>query len=285
MYQSRYKDVFEGTEQWKSLPVPEGETYSWPESTYVKNPPYFEGMSNTLDALPSLENARCLVKVGDSITTDHISPAGAIDKSSPVGEYLRHNGVEESAFNSLGSRRGNHEVMMRGTFGNVRLRNQLAPGTEGGFTHYFPKDEVTSIYQAAMDYQKTSTPLVVLAGKEYGTGSSRDWAAKGTKLLGIQVVLAQSYERIHRSNLVGFGVLPLEFMPDESADSHGLTGEESFSFGSLDERPRTIQVKVEKPDGKCFEFEAKVRIDTASEWEYYQHGGILHYVLRNLASA
>jgi aconitate hydratase len=285
MYQSRYKDVFEGTEQWKSLPVPEGETYSWPESTYVKNPPYFEGMSNTLDALSSLENARCLVKVGDSITTDHISPAGAIDKSSPVGEYLRHNGVEESAFNSLGSRRGNHEVMMRGTFGNVRLRNQLAPGTEGGFTHYFPKDEVTSIYQAAMDYQKTSTPLVVLAGKEYGTGSSRDWAAKGTKLLGIQVVLAQSYERIHRSNLVGFGVLPLEFMPDESADSHGLTGEESFSFGSLDERPRTIQVKVEKPDGKCLEFEAKVRIDTASEWEYYQHGGILHYVLRNLASA
>jgi aconitate hydratase len=175
--------------------------------------------------------------------------------------------------------------MMRGTFGNVRLRNQLAPGTEGGFTHYFPKDEVTSIYDAAMQYQKSSTPLVVLAGKEYGTGSSRDWAAKGTKLLGIQVVLAQSYERIHRSNLVGFGVLPLEFLPDESADSHGLSGEEVFSFGSLDDRPRTIQVKVEKPDGKSFEFEAKVRIDTASEWEYYQHGGILHYVLRNLASA
>jgi aconitate hydratase len=285
MFKSRYQDVFEGTEQWKSLPVPEGETYSWPESTYVKNPPYFNDMSNELDALPSLANARCIVKVGDSITTDHISPAGSIDEKSPVGEYLLQKGVAKSDFNSLGSRRGNHEVMMRGTFGNVRLRNQLAPGTEGGFTRYFPKDEVISIYDAAMQYQQSATPLVVLAGKEYGTGSSRDWAAKGTKLLGIQVVLAQSYERIHRSNLVGFGVLPLEFMPGESADTHGLTGEESFSFGTLEDRPRSIQVSVTKADGESFEFEAKVRIDTASEWEYYQHGGILHYVLRQLASA
>lgn len=284
MFKSRYQDVFEGTEQWKSLPVPEGETYSWPESTYVKNPPYFNDMSNELDALPSLTKARCIVKVGDSITTDHISPAGSIDGKSPVGEYLLQQGVEESDFNSLGSRRGNHEVMMRGTFGNVRLRNQLAPGTEGGFTRFFPKDEVTSIYEAAMQYKQSATPLVVLAGKEYGTGSSRDWAAKGTKLLGIQVVLAQSYERIHRSNLVGFGVLPLEFMPGESADTYSLTGEESFSFGVIEDRPRSITVKVTKPDGESFAFDAKVRIDTISEWEYYQHGGILHYVLRQLAS-
>lgn len=284
MFKSRYQDVFEGTEQWKSLPVPEGETYSWPESTYVKNPPYFNDMSNELDALPSLTKARCIVKVGDSITTDHISPAGSIDGKSPVGEYLLQQGVEESDFNSLGSRRGNHEVMMRGTFGNVRLRNQLAPGTEGGFTRFFPKDEVTSIYEAAMQYKQSATPLVVLAGKEYGTGSSRDWAAKGTKLLGIHVVLAQSYERIHRSNLVGFGVLPLEFMPGESADTYSLTGEESFSFGVIEDRPRSITVKVTKPDGESFAFDAKVRIDTISEWEYYQHGGILHYVLRQLAS-
>nr|WP_136250719.1 aconitate hydratase AcnA [Ningiella ruwaisensis] len=285
MYQSRYQDVFEGTEQWRALPVPEGQTYSWPDSTYVKNPPFFDGMSNEVDAFLHVQNARCLIKVGDSITTDHISPAGAIQADSPVGEYLQKEGVSPKDFNSLGSRRGNHEVMMRGTFANVRLRNELAPGTEGGFTKYFPDDEITSVYDAAMKYKAAKTPLIVLAGKEYGTGSSRDWAAKGTKLLGIEVVIAQSYERIHRSNLVGFGVLPLEFMPEENADTYKLTGEESFSFGSLEGRPNNLTVTAERPDGEKFEFEVKVRIDTSSEWEYYQHGGILHYVLRGLAAA
>lgn len=285
MYRSRYQDVFEGTEQWKSLPVPEGETYSWPESTYVKNPPYFDGMSNTVNAIPSVQNARCLVKVGDSITTDHISPAGAIAQDTPAGEYLLAQGVSAEDFNSLGSRRGNHEVMMRGTFANVRLRNLLAPGTEGGLTKYFPTGDIISVYAAAMQYKKSGTPLVVLAGKEYGTGSSRDWAAKGTKLLGIEVVIASSYERIHRSNLVGFGVLPLEFMPQESADTYKLTGEEAFSFASLENKPSVISVTATRTNGDTVEFEAKVRIDTSSEWEYYQHGGILHYVLRGLASA
>lgn len=285
MYQSRYQDVFEGDKRWRALPVPEGETYSWPDSTYVKNPPFFDAMSADLAPIPRVVNARCLVKVGDSITTDHISPAGAIAPSTAAGEYLREQGVEQKDFNSLGSRRGNHEVMMRGTFANVRLRNELAPGTEGGFTNYFPDNDICSVYDAAMRYQKDATPLIVLAGKEYGTGSSRDWAAKGTKLLGIEVVLAASYERIHRSNLVGFGVLPLEFMPEENADTYKLTGEESFSFSSLDERPKVISVTAERPNGEQVEFEVKVRIDTSSEWEYYQNNGILHYVLRNLAKA
>ncbi|MFC4698767.1 aconitate hydratase AcnA [Glaciecola siphonariae] len=285
MYQSRYQDVFEGTEQWRALSVPEGETYSWPESTYVKNPPYFEGMTNEAADIPSVVDARCIVKVGDSITTDHISPAGAIGESTPAGEYLVAQGVTKKDFNSLGSRRGNHEVMMRGTFANVRLKNQLAPGTEGGYTTYFPDDEACSIYDAAMKYKQSGTPLIVLAGKEYGTGSSRDWAAKGTKLLGINVVIASSYERIHRSNLVGFGVLPLEFMPQESAETYELTGEESFSFSSLEERPKRITVTATRANGESVEFEVKVRIDTNSEWEYYQHGGILHYVLRGLAKA
>lgn len=283
MYQSRYKEVFEGTEQWKSLPVPEGETYSWPDSTYVKNPPYFENMTNEVNAIPSVQKARCLVKVGDSITTDHISPAGAIIKGTPAAEYLLSQSVEQKDFNSLGSRRGNHEVMMRGTFANVRLKNLIAPDTEGGFTHYFPEQEITSIYSAAMKYKKSNTPLIVLAGKEYGTGSSRDWAAKGTKLLGIEAVIARSYERIHRSNLLGFGVLPLEFMPQQSAETYQLTGEEYFSLSSLEERPSTIEVSAERTDGSVVKFEVKVRIDTSTEWEYYQHGGILHYVLRNLA--
>jgi len=225
------------------------------------------------------------VKVGDSITTDHISPAGAIAQDTPAGEYLLAQGVSAEDFNSLGSRRGNHEVMMRGTFANVRLRNLLAPGTEGGLTKYFPTGDIISVYAAAMQYKKSGTPLVVLAGKEYGTGSSRDWAAKGTKLLGIEVVIASSYERIHRSNLVGFGVLPLEFMPQESADTYKLTGEEAFSFASLENKPSVISVTATRTNGDTVEFEAKVRIDTSSEWEYYQHGGILHYVLRGLASA
>ncbi|MBT0586606.1 aconitate hydratase AcnA [Alteromonas oceanisediminis] len=284
MYSSRYQNVFEGTEQWKSLPVPEGKTYSWPESSYVKNPPFFDGIKPNIAGFPSISDARCIVKVGDSITTDHISPAGAIQADSPVGRYLQQNGVSPKDFNSLGSRRGNHEVMMRGTFANTRLRNQLAPGTEGGLTRYFPDDKVTSIYDAAMKYQSAGTQLVVLAGKEYGTGSSRDWAAKGTKLLGIEVVLAESFERIHRSNLVGFGVLPLEFMNDDSAETLGLDGTETFQFGSVESKPKVITVDATKPDGSSISFEAKVRIDTESEWDYYQHGGILHYVLRDLAS-
>ena len=284
LYKDKYADVFEGTPQWQELPTPEGENYAWPESTYVRNPPYFDGLSKEVAALSDIKDARCIVKVGDSITTDHISPAGAIQAKSPAGEYLDSHGVAQKDFNSLGSRRGNHEVMMRGTFANTRLRNQLAPGTEGGFTNYWPDDEVTSIYDAAMRYKQDNTPLVVLAGKEYGTGSSRDWAAKGTKLLGIEVVIAQSYERIHRSNLVGFGVLPLEFEDGQNADDLGLDGKETFSFGSLADKPKSINVIAEKAEGERIEFTAKVRIDTQSEWHYYQHGGILHYVLRSLAS-
>ncbi|MGQ8365506.1 aconitate hydratase AcnA [Glaciecola sp. 1036] len=284
LYNEKYADVFNGTEEWRKLDTPEGETYAWPDSTYVRNPPYFEGLTKEPPAPPLIEGARCIVKVGDSITTDHISPAGAIQSSSPAGEYLKGNGVAQKDFNSLGSRRGNHEVMMRGTFANTRLRNQIAPDTEGGYTTYWPEDKVTSIYEAAMEYQKQKTPLVVLAGKEYGTGSSRDWAAKGTKLLGIEAVIAQSYERIHRSNLVGFGVLPLEFTNGDSADSLGLDGKETFSISSLDEKPSEVTVTAENNKGEITTFAAKVRIDTESEWQYYQHGGILHYVLRNLAS-
>ena len=284
MYRQRYADVFSGTEQWQALPKPQGTTYDWPESTYVRNPPYFDDMALTVPPLPVIENARCLVKVGDSITTDHISPAGAIKADSPAGQYLQQQGVAPADFNSLGSRRGNHEVMMRGTFANTRLKNQLAPGTEGSFTCHFPSGDITSIYDAAMRYQQQQTPLVVLAGKEYGTGSSRDWAAKGTKLLGVQAVLAQSYERIHRSNLVGFGVLPLQFMPGEGVDSLQLQGDEVFSFGSLEASPETLQVKASSERGQL-EFTVEVRIDTPMEWEYYRHGGILHYVLRQLANS
>lgn len=285
MYQSKYQDVFEGTKQWQELPVPEGKSYSWPDSTYVKNPPFFSNITRDVADLPSIKNARCLVKVGDSITTDHISPAGAIQADSTVGLYLQKQGVKVSDFNSLGSRRGNHEVMMRGTFANTRLRNQLAPNTEGGFTRCFIDDEVTSIYDAAMRYQEQKTPLIVLAGKEYGTGSSRDWAAKGTKLLGIEVVIAQSYERIHRSNLVGFGVLPLQFKQGDSADSLGLDGTETFSFSALNKKPDTLSVEARSTGGESTSFEVDVRVDTESEWDYYQHGGILHYVLRNLATS
>lgn len=284
LYSEKYADVFEGTKQWQNLAIPEGEKYAWPESTYVRNPPYFEELSTEPSSLSPVKEARCIVKVGDSITTDHISPAGAIQATSPAGEYLTSQGISQSDFNSLGSRRGNHEVMMRGTFANTRLRNQLAPDTEGGYTTYWPNQKVTSIYDAAMQYQESKTPLIVLAGKEYGTGSSRDWAAKGTKLLGIEVVIAQSYERIHRSNLVGFGVLPLEFMDGQGADSLGLDGKESFTFSSLVDGPTALDVVAHKENSDPIKFKVKVRIDTQSEWEYYRHGGILHYVLRQLAS-
>ncbi|MAA76100.1 MAG: aconitate hydratase AcnA [Salinisphaeraceae bacterium] len=286
MFKTSYGEVFQGDERWRGLDVPEGEIYEWDgDSTYVQNPPYFVGMTKDVDDIPSIEGARCLALLGDSITTDHISPAGAIKKDTPGGKYLMDQGVEPKDFNSYGSRRGNHEVMMRGTFANVRLRNQLAPGTEGGWTRFQPDDEEMFIYDAAMKYKQAGTPLVILAGKEYGTGSSRDWAAKGTKLLGVEVVIAQSFERIHRSNLVGFGVLPLQFKDGESADSLGLDGKESYSFEGLSKGAKTVQVKAEKADGNTVEFEARVRIDTPKEWDYYQNGGILHYVLRQLAKA
>jgi aconitate hydratase len=284
MYQEKYANVFQGTESWQQLPAPEGEIYEWPDSTYVRNPPYFEGMGLEPREVETITGARCLVKVGDSITTDHISPAGSIKPDSPAGKYLQSLGVLPADFNSYGSRRGNHEVMMRGTFANVRLKNQLAPGTEGSWTTHFPSGERMSVYDAAMRYREENVPLVVLSGKEYGTGSSRDWAAKGTRLLGVSAVIAESYERIHRSNLVGFGVLPLQYQDGDSADSLGLTGEEVFEIGSVDNEPSTVKVTARRDDGSSVEFEARVRIDTPTEWEYYRNGGILHYVLRELAS-
>jgi aconitate hydratase len=278
MFRKSYGEVFEGDENWNALDVPEGDRYAWdPGSTYVRRPPYFEGMdAEPAEGFEAIRGARAIARLGDSVTTDHISPAGAIKKDSPAGKYLVEHGVEQRGFNSYGSRRGNHEVMMRGTFANIRLRNLLAPGTEGGFTK---KDgEVVSIYDAAMDYAAEGVPLCVLAGREYGSGSSRDWAAKGPRLLGVRFVIAGSYERIHRSNLVGMGVLPLQFPEGESAESLGLTGEESFDLAPLSEGARTLAVKT----SHGVEFEARVRIDTPNEWRYYRHGGILHFVLRGL---
>ncbi|OOF22991.1 aconitate hydratase 1 [Salinivibrio proteolyticus] len=283
LYQDKYADVFSGTDAWRQLPVPEDEIYSWPDSTYVKKPTYFDGMTMALPEMKPIKGARCVVKVGDSITTDHISPAGAIKPDSPAGEYLKSKGVEPKDFNSYGSRRGNHEVMVRGTFANVRLKNQMAPGSEGGMTTYLPTNEQMSIYDAAQRYQADGTPLVVLAGKEYGTGSSRDWAAKGTNLLGIKAVIAESFERIHRSNLVGFGVLPLQFKDGDSVESLELDGTETFDFEEISGEPSTLKVRAVRDD-KTIEFDVNVRIDTAVEWDYYRHGGILHYVLRQLAS-
>ncbi|MBU6951637.1 aconitate hydratase AcnA [Hahella sp. HN01] len=282
-YRSQYADVFTGTDAWRALPVPEGKTYDWPDSSYIKKPPFFDGMTLSPPALTKIEQARTLVKVGDSITTDHISPAGSIGPDSPAGKYLLECGVEQRDFNSLGSRRGNHEVMMRGTFANVRLRNQLAPGTEGGWTTHWPSGEVVSIFDAASRYRENGTPLIVIAGKEYGSGSSRDWAAKGVSLLGVRAVLAESYERIHRSNLVGFGVLPLQFKPGESAQTLNLDGEETYSFGSLEDSPKSITVTAVDKEGSKKTFDMDVRIDTPTEWDYYRHGGILQYVVRDLA--
>jgi aconitate hydratase A / 2-methylisocitrate dehydratase len=292
MFSDDYSDVFAGDEQWKSLPTPEGDTFAWDQdSTYVRKPPYFEGMPHEPEPVTDIEGARVLLKLGDSVTTDHISPAGAIKKDSPAGKYLAEHGVEQRDFNSYGSRRGNHEVMIRGTFANIRLRNQLAPGTEGGFTRDFTQGDddgqnVTTVYEASKNYQAAGTRLVVLAGKEYGSGSSRDWAAKGTALLGVKAVIAESYERIHRSNLIGMGVLPLQFPGGKSADDMGLTGEETISITGITElndgtTPRTVTVKVAK-DGREDEFEATVRIDTPGEAHYYRNGGIMPYVLRSL---
>jgi aconitate hydratase len=278
MFRKSYGEVFEGDENWNALDVPAGDRYAWnPDSTYVRRPPYFEGMDAEAAAgFEEIRGARALAVLGDSVTTDHISPAGAIKKDSPAGRYLIEHGVEQREFNSYGSRRGNHEVMMRGTFANIRLRNQLAPGTEGGYTK---KDgEVTTIYEAAMEYAAEGVPTCVLAGKEYGSGSSRDWAAKGPRLLGVRFVIAESYERIHRSNLVGMGVLPLQFADGESAESLGLSGEETFDLEALEEGARTLRVTTDTG----VSFEARVRIDTPNEWQYYRGGGILHFVLRGL---
>ena len=289
MFENDYSDVFAGDERWRGLDTPDGDTFEWSEdSTYVRKPPYFEGMSMELDAIRDIEGARVLVKVGDSTTTDHISPAGAIKADSPAGQYLREHGVDRKDFNSYGSRRGNHEVMIRGTFANIRLKNLLLDGVEGGYTRNFLTGEQSFIYDAAQDYAEAGIPLVVLAGKEYGTGSSRDWAAKGTKLLGVRAVIAESYERIHRSNLIGMGVLPLQYPAGESAESLGLTGEEAFSISgasALNEgvTPKTVSVRATREGAEPIEFEAIVRIDTPGEADYFRAGGILQYVLRSLA--
>jgi aconitate hydratase len=282
MYRKSYGEVFKGDESWNALEVPEGDRYVWDEdSTYVKRPPYFEGMPADAPAgFEDIRGARVLALLGDSVTTDHISPAGAIKRDGPAGKYLMEHGVEQREFNSYGSRRGNHEVMMRGTFANVRLRNQLAPGTEGGITVKDGRE--TTIYDAAMEYQAEGVPLCVLAGKEYGSGSSRDWAAKGPRLQGISFAIAESYERIHRSNLVGMGILPLQFPDGESVGSLGLTGFETFDLAPLEEGARTLRVTATPEDGDPIEFDARVRIDTPNEWVYYRNGGILHYVLRQL---
>ncbi len=285
MFKARYGDVYAGDARWQGLEIPTGKIYEWNDSsTYVQNPPYFEGMTMDIAEIAPISGARCLAKLGDSITTDHISPAGVIKPDMDAGKYLQAKGVLPADFNSLGSRRGNHEVMMRGTFANVRLRNQIAPGTEGGWTRHLPDGEQMSIYEAAMKYKAENTPLVVLGGKEYGTGSSRDWAAKGTILLGVKAVIAESFERIHRSNLVGMGVLPLQFADGESQDSIGLTGLESFDIEGLERGAKSVTVKATADDGSTKTFTAKVRIDTPKEWDYYQHGGILQYVIRQLAA-
>jgi aconitate hydratase len=287
MFSKGYASVFAGDENWNAIAVPEGEVYRWqPSSTYVRNPPYFEGMTMTPGAVADIRGARVLALLGDSVTTDHISPAGNISRTSPAARYLMEQGVQPVDFNSYGARRGNHEVMMRGTFANIRLRNLLAPGTEGGVTVHVPSGEQMSIYDAAIKYKAEGTPLVVLAGKEYGTGSSRDWAAKGTMLLGVKAVIAESFERIHRSNLIGMGVLPLQFKEGDSAQSLGLTGKESFEIIGLNGGAAKMVTVVATPaSGAPVRFEARVRIDTPKEREYYQHGGILQYVLRQLAGA
>ena len=287
MFKKSYSGVYSGDENWNAIKVPEGKIYAWDEqSTYVKNPPYFDGMTMKPAPVSDIRNARVLALLGDSVTTEHISPAGNIAKSSPAAQYLMSLGVQPFDFNSYGARRGNHEVMMRGTFANIRLRNLLAPGTEGGVTTHVPSGEQMSIYDAAMRYKQEGTPLVILAGKEYGTGSSRDWAAKGTMLLGVKAVIAESFERIHRSNLIGMGVLPLMFKEGQNATSLGLTGKETFEIIGLNGGAAKMVTVVATPaSGAPIKFEVRVRIDTPKEREYFQHGGILHYVLRQLASA
>lgn len=289
MYTRDYADVFAGDERWQGLDTPEGDTFAWDEeSTYVRKAPFFEGLSMELTPVTDIEDARVLALLGDSVTTDHISPAGAIKADSPAGRYLAEHGVARADFNSYGSRRGNHEVMIRGTFANIRLRNRLLDGVEGGYTRNFLTGEQESIFDASQAYQAASIPLVVLGGKEYGSGSSRDWAAKGTALLGVKAVIAESFERIHRSNLIGMGVVPLQFPAGQSAESLGLDGTETFSITGLTAlnegtTPRTVAVTAQKADGSAVSFDAVVRIDTPGEADYFRHGGILQYVLRSLA--
>jgi aconitate hydratase len=285
MFETRYANVYEGDVHWQSIKVEASDTYQWrPGSTYVASPPYFEGMEMTPAPVTDIVEAKPLAVLGDSVTTDHISPAGAIKADSPGGEYLMHNQVAKADFNSYGSRRGNHEVMMRGTFANIRIKNEMVPGVEGGFTTY--NGEQMAIYDAAMKHREDGKQLVVIGGKEYGTGSSRDWAAKGTILLGVRAVIVESFERIHRSNLVGMGVLPLQFKEGDDRNSLGLTGDDSFSIAGLAtlEPGQDVDVTVTRKDGSTASFTAQCRIDTANEMEYYRNGGILHYVLRKLAS-
>jgi aconitate hydratase len=287
MFRRRYADVYHGDDRWRAIDVTGGDTYDWPPtSTYIQNPPYFTGMTMTPKPLTDISGARALAVFGDSITTDHISPAGAIKLDSPAGKYLGEHGVPRAEFNSYGARRGNHEVMMRGTFANIRIRNRMLDGVEGGMTRYAPTGEIMPIYDAAMKYQADGTPLVVIAGKEYGTGSSRDWAAKGTVLLGVRAVLAESFERIHRSNLVGMGVIPLQFADGESASTYSLDGSEAFSIDGVAaiEPRQDVTVSVTRANGETFAIVARCRIDTYNELEYFRSGGILQFVLRNLAS-
>jgi aconitate hydratase len=285
MYHKQYGEVFEGDAHWKSMKIPQGDLYQWdPKSTYIKLPPYFDGMPKTPPPLENIHGARVLAVLGDSVTTDHISPAGSIPVDSPAGKYLVAHGVKPHEFNSYGARRGNHEVMVRGTFANIRLRNQLAPGTEGGWTLYLPGGEKMSIYEAAVKYREAGVPLIVIAGKEYGSGSSRDWAAKGTLLLGVRAVIAENFERIHRSNLIGMGVLPLEFQPGDDRESLKLSGNEVFEIeGIASLAPgKTINVSAKSPNGASKKFSAIARVDTPEEVSYYRHGGILQYVLRQM---
>jgi aconitate hydratase len=282
MFKRNYAEVFSGDEMWNGVDVPSGDRYTWPDSTYVRRPSFFEAMPAQAPGVEPIAGARALALLGDSITTDHISPAGAIKRDSPAGRWLTEQGVEVKDFNSYGARRGNHEVMIRGTFANIRLRNQLVEKA-GGYTRHFPDGEETTIYEAAMRYADEGVPLVVLAGKEYGSGSSRDWAAKGTKLLGVRAVIAESYERIHRSNLIGMGVLPLQFAAGESASSLGLTGAESFDVGELEEgKAKQVTVTARADDGTEQQFQATVRLDTPNEVADFVHGGILPTVLRHL---
>ncbi len=285
MFKRSYEDIFSGDKHWQAIQTSGGERFDWKDSsTYIRRPPFFEGIDSTESNIKDIHGARVLAKLGDSVTTDHISPAGAIAPDSPAGQYLKSKGVEPKDFNSYGSRRGNHEVMMRGTFANIRLKNELAGGKEGGWTKLLPEGEIMPIFDAAMEYKQRGEPLVVIAGKEYGTGSSRDWAAKGTNLLGVKAVLAESFERIHRSNLVGMGVLPLQFMDSENAETHGLTGYETYDITGLQEGAKTVTVTATNDKGEQKSFQATVRIDTPKEWHYYKNGGILRYVLKQLAA-
>jgi aconitate hydratase len=285
-YRQAYQNVFAGGAHWTALDSPEGRLYAWQaDSTYIRKPPYFENMAKQPGEISDIVATRVLALLGDSVTTDHISPAGAIKADTPAGRYLTEKGVAAGDFNSLGSRRGNHEVMMRGTFANIRLRNLLAPGTEGGITRHQPSEEQMTIFDAAERYRREGVPLLVIAGKEYGSGSSRDWAAKGPRLLGVRAVIAESYERIHRSNLIGMGILPLQFLAGDTPASLGLNGRESYDITGLRQEPvETLQVAATAPDGEKTTFQVRVRIDTPQEFEYYRHGGILQYVLRQLAS-